>query len=68
MSLDRPTRSVRLQIVSGTKGRRTKLYELKNCMIMYIKPRVGKNLPRFLFGLIQLIGSTSDPANDLNLL
>ena len=27
-------------------------------MIMYIKPRVGKNLLRFLFGLIQLIGST----------
>ena len=25
---------------------------------MYIKPRVGKNLLRFLFGLIQLIGST----------
>ena len=35
---------------------------------MYIKPRVEKNLLRFLFGLIQLIGSTRPKFDDLNII
>ena len=37
-------------------------------MIMYIYSRLGKKNTQFFFGLIQLIGSTSDPTDDLNLI
>ena len=35
---------------------------------MYIQPRSGEKLLKLIFGLIQLIGSTSDPIDDLNLI
>ena len=35
---------------------------------MYIKRRVGKNLLRFVFGLIQLIDSTRLKFDDLNII